>query len=117
MVLAFKIIIFERGFKKSVIYVTSNDPLLDNFISGLLKEYPEVWQAEYPNPSMNETLRQLTDVPFILDLLKKKAPVKIFQMIYKYLLSGKITYTEKQAREQKVNTVCARDRDPGSQPA
>ena len=70
-----------------------------------MKEYPEVWQVEYENPSMNKSVQQLTEVPFILELLKKNAPVKIFQMIYKSLLRGKVSYTEKQAQEQKVNDI------------
>ena len=51
---------------------------------------------------MNKSVRQLTEVPFILELLKKKTPVKIFQMIFKSFLRGKIPYTEKQAQELKV---------------
>ena len=70
----------------------------------LLKRYPEPWTSEYRNESMTSSISKSSGGPFLLELLKEeKNSVKIFQMIYKYLLSGKITYTAEDAQGEKVN--------------
>ena len=60
---------------------------------------------------MTSSISKSSGGPFLLELLKEeKNSVKIFQMIYKYLLSGKITYTAEDAQSEKVNrkikTLC-----------